>query len=182
MAKALEGVPWDKVEADWCSGVAPKELSQKYNLTESHIRNRASRKKWLNVRPTATKAILDKAAKRAVKQAVAKAVTRLEVDASRSVDACIEETIRLGRKFMSRAERTIEEVEDGNVSGVATLGKTGVELWRRSLGLDVNGSGAPSCGISFSFVMRQDGSPTLHATRSPMGEPVTIDAEEIVQQ
>jgi hypothetical protein len=182
MAKAIEGIPWDTIEKDWCSGVAPREIAQKYGISESHVRGRACRKKWLNVRPTATKTVLDKAAKKAVKQAVAKATKRLEVDASRSVDACIEESIRLGRKFMERAENSIGIVEDGNLSGVATLGKTGVEIWRKGLGLDVSSSGSPSCGISFSFVMRQDGLVAVNRELPSTNKPVTLDAEVIDDQ
>ena len=75
-----------------------------------------------------------------------------------------------------------EEVEDGNLSGVATIGRTGVDMWRKSLGLDTTSSSSSGCGISFSFVMRQDGNATVQQFAPSTMQPVTLDAEEVATQ
>jgi hypothetical protein len=179
MAKAIEGIDWKAIEEGWCNGVTAEQLSALHGATVTNIRTRAFRKQWQAKNPSVTKTIVAKAAKRAVNKAVAKATARIEKRAEATVEACIEESIRLGQSFMQRAKRSIEEVEDGNLSGVATLGRTGVDLWRKSLGLDATSSNGATCGISFSFVMRQDGMPTITPLRPLHDESATIDVESV---
>lgn len=182
MAKALEGVDWAAVEQGWCNGETAETLSALHGPAASTIRCKAWRMKWTAKKPSMTKTVVEKAAKNAVNKAVAKATARIQQQAETTVEACIRESIELGQDFMKRAKRSIEEVEDGNLSGVATLGKTGVDMWRKSLGLDTTNSGAASCGISFSFVMRPGETLSVAPLHPLHGQGATIDAETVDAQ
>lgn len=182
MAKALEGVDWSAIEKGWTEGATATQLAALHGSTASNIRSKALRKGWLAKNKSATKSVIAKAAKVSVNRAVAKASKRIDAQVADTVEACIRESIELGKAFMQRAKTSVESVEDGNLSGVATIGRAGVDLWRKSLGMDATGSTGATCGISFSFVMRPECNATVQQFGPSTSQPVTIDAEEIVPQ
>ena len=182
MAKALEGVDWKAIEGEWSQGVTSDELSQRFFIPSATIRKRASRCKWTTTRITYNKSVIEKATQVAVKTAVTRAAARIERDVETSVDQCIKETIELGKAFMSRSKDSVTDLKNDDLSGIATLGRAGVDLWRKSLGMDVTGSTSSGCGISFSFVMRADGPVTVQSQHPSTSHPVTLDAEEVESQ
>lgn len=42
-----KGVPWNKIKADYLSGITPKELAEKYKLTPKQIHEKASKESWV---------------------------------------------------------------------------------------------------------------------------------------
>lgn len=154
MALAIAGIDWQAIKEGWASGATALQLSELHGATVSNIRSRACREKWPSPRPSMRKDVVKRAAQKAVNKALTQVAKRLEVDAARSVEACIDESITLGRQFMQRAKEAVASTEDGNLSSVATLGRTGVDLWRKSLGLDATGASSVSCAIQFNFVAK----------------------------
>lgn len=47
---AKKTTPWTKIKAEYLSGVTPKELADKYDLTAKQISDKANKDKWVEVK------------------------------------------------------------------------------------------------------------------------------------
>lgn len=173
--KTLE-TDWKAIEAEWNTGATSQELQQRHGVSAATIRSYARRRGWLEKNAVGNSKILKRASQIAVKKAVARTVSKIESKVAYTVEECVNESIDLGRAFMQQAKEKLLLVEDGNLSAVATLGRTGVDIARKSLGLDATGAASVSCAIQFNFVAKGVDAfgATQDATPSATGEAVDV--------
>lgn len=181
MPKALEGIDWQAVRVSWDAGIPVNEIAASHGVLSQTIRARAHKQCWKPRQLSPERSIIDRAAQVAARTAVKRASKRIEARMQTTVDQCVDESVSIAQKLLRESSRRLSDVSDANISGVATAARAGVDIWRKSLGLDATGSAGMACAISFEFTTRSPDNgiaPALHGVAPALHQTValTLDA------
>lgn len=185
-------VPWSEIQGRYVSGETPAKLAETFastGVTIAAIRKRVVRERWVlspNRIPAESEARAMKAVDRAIAQEVKKHSGTIKRHAKEAVEKCEAKSLELAESFVSQAAMRIKGCKDGDLSSVASVGRTGVDVWRTTLGLNsTSASGSMHSAIAINFVLRGQGPAvsaetlrqsheTLPETTAPEQPPIDI--------
>ncbi len=160
----LKDEQWEQIKQEWCNGATIAQLATKYGCTISSIKSRSARNSWGKSINRASDKVVKRSAQIAVRKEVARIVPTLRGKVTKAVDDCVKASTELAEEFMQQARQRILSAENREVAGIASLGKTGVDIMRASLGMDATGANQAITAININFVARGTGPKQLAET------------------